>query len=491
MKLYHAVFLCALLGAASVSLGELGIGDPAPELAVTKWIKGAPVELAQVRGKSATVIEFWATWCGPCIKAIPHLTKMQREFREKGVTFIGVTREDPGNTLKNVTEFVEKQGDRMGYTVAFDGEGKTYERFMTAAGQEFIPTAFVVDQEGRIAWIGYPMEDMDEVLREVVAGTYDREVARKLLALAREEEEAWHHLSFGKLLEIADKRIALKPDAGSSYATKFYMLLQVGADEDKILSTATKAVALWDQRPDKLGEFAAEMVGAGESGAFGKLAQRAIKRALEQSPDDGDLLIAQFRVLSAAGENDRAVAAAEHALAVMRKQKDVSGLSHLAKVLSDPALGKRCDDLALRAVEMAIAAEPDEPQHLLGKFQILAVCKRDDKAAIATGEYLVEKSAGDAQLLNSFSWNLMTERETEGRFSELALKAAQRCDKISEGKNWMFVDTLALALFETGDVAEAIKIEEKAIKLAHEQDAHEMAIDELELALERFRKSKE
>jgi len=489
MRLYQAVFLCALLGAASVSLGELGIGDPAPELTITKWVKGSPVELAAVKGKSATVVEFWATWCGPCIKAIPHLTKMQREFGEDGVTFIGVTAEDPGNTLEKVTEFVEKQGDRMGYTVAFDGEGKTYEQFMTAAGQGGIPTAFVIDQEGLIAWIGHPMEDMDDVLHEVVAGTFDREVARKLLALAREEEEAWYHHSFGKLLEIADKKIALKPNSGSSYAAKFYVLRETGADEDEILSTATKAVGLWDARPDKLGEFSAEIVKAGESSAFGKLAQRAIKRALEQKPRDGDLLVAQFQVLNATGENDRAVAAAEHALAVMRKQQDVSGLSRLAKVLSDPALGNRCDDLALRAVEMAIIAEPDEPQHLLGKFQILAVCKRDDKAANATGEYLIEKAADNALLLNNLSWNLMTERETEGRFSKLALKAAQRCDKVSEGTNWMFVDTLALALFETGDVAEAIKIEEKAIKLAHEQNVHEMAIEELELALARFRKS--
>ncbi|MCH7702477.1 MAG: redoxin domain-containing protein [Planctomycetes bacterium] len=491
MKLRHAVFWCALLSAASVSLGELGIGDPAPELAVTKWIKGSPVELAQVKGKSATVVEFWATWCGPCIKAIPHLTEMQREFGKDGVTFIGVTAKDPGNTLEQVTEFVEKQGDRMGYTVAFDGEGKTYEQFMTAAGEEFVPTAFVIDQEGRIAWIGHPMEDMDEVLREVIAGTYDHEVARKLLALAREEKEAWHHLSFGKLLEFADRRIALKPKAGSSYATKFYRLLQAGADEEKILSAATKAVALWDQRPDKLGEFASEIVGAGESGAFGKLAQRAIKRALEHRPDDSDLLIAQFQILSATGDDDRAVSAAVHALAVMHTHDDVSGLSRLAKVLSDPALGKRCDDLALRAIDMAIAAEPNELQHLLGKFQILAVCKRDDKAAIAIGEYLIEKAAGDARLLDSLSWSLMTERETEGRFSELALKAAKRCHKISEGKNWSYVDTLALALFETGDVAEAIKIEEKAIKLAHDQEAHEMSIEELELALARFRKSKE
>ena len=119
------------------------------------------------------------------------------------------------------------------------------------------------------------------------------------------------------------------------------------------------------------------------------------------------------------------------------------------------------------------------------------MCKRDDKAAIAIGEYLIEKAAGDARLLDSLSWSLMTERETEGRFSELALKAAKRCHKISEGKNWSYVDTLALALFETGDVAEAIKIEEKAIKLAHDQEAHEMSIEELELALARFRKSKE
>ena len=199
----------------------------------------------------------------------------------------------------------------------------------------------------------------------------------------------------------------------------------------------------------------------------------------------------RFQILGAMGNDSQAVAAAEHALSVMRTRADVSGLSRLAKVLSDPALGKRCDDLALRAIDVAIAAEPNEPQHLVGKFHILAVCKRDDKAAIAIGEYLIEKAAGDAQLLNSLAWNLMTERQTEGRFSELALKAARRCDQASEGRNWSYVDTLALALFETGDVDEAIKIEEKAIKLAHEQDVYEMAIEELELALARFRKAKE
>ncbi|MFO0492586.1 MAG: TlpA disulfide reductase family protein, partial [bacterium] len=148
----------------------LTVGDKAPALVVEKFLKGEPVT-AFTPGK-VYVVEFWATWCGPCIAAFPHLSKLQAEYKDKGVTFIGVNVwERPYNegTLDKVAAFVEKQGERMAYTVAFDGkEAKTNKAWMEAAGQNGIPHAFIVNQDGIIAWMGHPM-GMDEPLSKIVA----------------------------------------------------------------------------------------------------------------------------------------------------------------------------------------------------------------------------------------------------------------------------------------------------------------------------------
>src|SRR5262245_48165741 len=75
----------------------LTIGDKAPALAIEKWVKGTPVESFQ-NGK-VYVVEFWATWCSPCVAGMPHLTELQKKFKAKGVTVIGCTSKDPNNSL--------------------------------------------------------------------------------------------------------------------------------------------------------------------------------------------------------------------------------------------------------------------------------------------------------------------------------------------------------------------------------------------------------
>lgn len=132
---------------------KLEVGSKAPAISATKWVKGKEVKSFE-KGK-VYVVEFWATWCGPCIKNIPHLTEIQKTYSD--ITVIGMAASEQDKDSKKVEEFVKGKGDEMNYTVAFDnGSGKMSENWMRAAGQNGIPCAFVVDGEGKIAFIGHP-----------------------------------------------------------------------------------------------------------------------------------------------------------------------------------------------------------------------------------------------------------------------------------------------------------------------------------------------
>jgi len=165
------------------------LGDKAASLDGLTMIKGEPVTFTD--GK-VYVVEFWATWCPPCRTSIPHLTEIQNQFKDKSVTVIGISNE----SAETVKPFVEKMGDDMNYTVAVDTANKVGDGYMEAFGQRGIPTAFIVDAKGNVAWVGHPMDGLDEVLEQVVEGTYDAEAYAKAKA---ERQAAQQEL--GKLLQ--------------------------------------------------------------------------------------------------------------------------------------------------------------------------------------------------------------------------------------------------------------------------------------------------
>ena len=174
MKCIQVLALALCVGLAAVPANAAEVGDPAAALEISKWVKGGPVDLEAVRGKKVVVVEFWATWCGPCRTSIPHLTEMAEKYK-KDVLFVGVTREE----ADVVEPFVEKMGKKMDYAVAIDKDGKTNAGYMTAYGQGNIPHAFIVDRQGKMAWNAHPMtSDFEEALKAVIAGTFDAAAAK-------------------------------------------------------------------------------------------------------------------------------------------------------------------------------------------------------------------------------------------------------------------------------------------------------------------------
>lgn len=167
-----ALVVLVTLNAGAVS----ELGDAAAPLNISEWLKGGPEDLAEGLGKKVYVIEFWATWCAPCKTSIPHLSKIQAKFKDRGVRVIGISDE----TRSKVERFVAQMGSQMEYAVALDNNRQTTAGYMGAFGQSGIPHAFIVDATGAVAWHGHPMNDLEGVLSKILDGEYDIQAAKDL-----------------------------------------------------------------------------------------------------------------------------------------------------------------------------------------------------------------------------------------------------------------------------------------------------------------------
>lgn len=165
----------SLYGQPATSASTLSVGDVAPPLKVFKWIKGEPV--TEFKNGHVYIVEFGATWCGPCAAAIPELSAVSRKFRGKATVisaFVMEYNDDPSNTsnpsyVNRVEKYVARRGDQMDYRVAVDDPSKTLEQsWLKATKKVGIPHTFVIDKEGRIAWIGSNPKLLDGVIDAVV-----------------------------------------------------------------------------------------------------------------------------------------------------------------------------------------------------------------------------------------------------------------------------------------------------------------------------------
>ncbi|MFO0973078.1 MAG: redoxin domain-containing protein [Phycisphaerae bacterium] len=211
-----SIALLASLATGAWADDKLGVGDAAPPLKIAKWMQGSPVDVQ--RGKETLyVVEFWATWCGPCKMTIPHLSELQRHFGETGkVTVVGISNEE----ADVVKPFLQAWKDRMTYTVAVDDDNKTSDAYMKAAGQNGIPCAFLV-RGGKVLWIGHPME-MDE---QIVKLTGDKKWGE--LAEAAQER-------LKKQMELRGKiGQALRDEDGDAALASIDSLLKLNPQENE------------------------------------------------------------------------------------------------------------------------------------------------------------------------------------------------------------------------------------------------------------------
>ena len=117
---------------------------PAPSWKL-KDLDGHEVSSDQFKGK-VVVVDFWATWCGPCLSEIPGYIEMQEKYGKDGLVIIGILSHDP-KAPAQIKEFVRKHG--MNYTILFGGD-EVEAAFGGPGGLEGIPTTVLINRSGRI-----------------------------------------------------------------------------------------------------------------------------------------------------------------------------------------------------------------------------------------------------------------------------------------------------------------------------------------------------
>ncbi len=202
------------------------IGSPAPSLDIENWIhdgEGRFPKVTDFEPGKVYVVEFWATWCGPCIASMPHIVELQNKYADRGVQIVSITRED----VETVNAFLEREvrqssrhsdddkvaEDETGedeseeepapltyreltksYCLTSDPDASTNDDYMKAAKQNGIPCAFIVGKDAKIEWIGHPMS-IDDALEQVVSDSWDREVYREEFAAKQEARAVITQLS--------------------------------------------------------------------------------------------------------------------------------------------------------------------------------------------------------------------------------------------------------------------------------------------------------
>jgi len=147
--------------APAVKAAKPGIGAPAPAIVLNEIVSGDLKALSgweQLRGR-AVVLEFWATWCDPCVESIAHLNELAEKFSGQPVTFISVTQE----SRTRLEKFL--QGREMRGNIAADGD-PAFSAFRVRG----IPYTVLIDKDGVVRDITFPARVTEQRINDLLAG---------------------------------------------------------------------------------------------------------------------------------------------------------------------------------------------------------------------------------------------------------------------------------------------------------------------------------
>lgn len=273
--------LCLLAATPGHAQAPFKIGQPAPEFKAGRWIKKGPV--TKLETGQIYVIEFWATWCGPCIAAMPHLSELAHKHAGK-VTMVGVNILEHSTGEKaerNVDRFIEQKGQEVDYNVCRDtADDYLKKNWFDATRSPGIPETVVVDAQGKIAWIGHPIK-LDAVLDDLLAGRFDYEKSATEHTKATSNNEGMMKVftEYGEAMKAKDwaKAVAIVDDhpeqANNMWLMRFMALLhldpaqalvqakEAGTKKERSAGSLLTAIARADDLPRELYLYANETMG--------------------------------------------------------------------------------------------------------------------------------------------------------------------------------------------------------------------------------------
>lgn len=150
------------------------IGQPAPELReVAEWHNSPPLSLEELHGQ-VVILDFWATWCGPCLGAMPNLIELHDTFRDEGVVIIAVhdaTMKSVADMLAAIKEPQEKlwKGRQLPFAIAIAG-GAGNGQVIADYSIKAFPTSLLIDRQGKIAAVldTHDLEASKKKIRELL-----------------------------------------------------------------------------------------------------------------------------------------------------------------------------------------------------------------------------------------------------------------------------------------------------------------------------------
>ena len=216
--------IATLTSSAAPHDDQLKIGSAPPPITVD-WVQGNVSDVTTA-GKTY-VVEFWATWCGPCMRSIPHLNELHSKYKSKGLVIMGISDEDMGT----VKPFVTKKSSAMSYPVGVDRDRGMKQAWMEAAKQNGIPCAFIV-RDSKIVWIGNPLDpNFDNVLLGTMSGRYNPALTKKAEPILRAAKDAVRIKNFQDAYKHYDSVLAIDPVVFGNVAVMKYKTMVVDAKD--------------------------------------------------------------------------------------------------------------------------------------------------------------------------------------------------------------------------------------------------------------------